>query len=113
MLLVNQSPTGALSGRRLPPSTPFLFSKSKSAFRKTRYCTSRPPLLSLSSPDAVGPTTSGRTPPPPPRPAPPSTTLGSAEQSVSLTEEGVPLEGVIRIEKPGEDDIYKKIQSWG
>ncbi|KAF3320479.1 hypothetical protein FCM35_KLT15175 [Carex littledalei] len=110
MLVVNQSPTGALSGRRLPPSTS-LFSKSKSTFRKTRYSTTRPPLLSLSSPDAVGPTTSGRTPPP--RPAPPSNTLGSAEQSVSLTEEGVPLEGVIRIEKPGEGDIYKKIQSWG
>jgi hypothetical protein len=110
MLVINQSPTGSLSGRRLPPSAPSVFSGSKSSFRKIRYGTSRPPLLSLSSADTVGPTTSGRTPPT--RPAPPFTPVGSPGQPASLTEEGVPLEEVIRIEGPGEDDIYKKIQSW-
>ncbi|KAJ1697220.1 hypothetical protein LUZ63_005732 [Rhynchospora breviuscula] len=111
MLVINQSPTGALSGRRLPPATPRLFSGSKSAFRKARCGTSRPRIVSLSSPDNAGPTTSGRTQPPPP--APPSTAGGSPQQPVSLTEEGVPLEGVIRIEKPGGGGIYQKIQSWG
>ncbi|KAJ3672823.1 hypothetical protein LUZ60_006197 [Juncus effusus] len=109
MLIISQSPTGALTGRRKPAAPPSLLSKPRPAFAKRTNHRHR--LVALSSSETTGP--SGRPQMAAAEPPSSSPATGGTDRPVSLTDEGVPLEGVIRIERPGQDDFYKKLQSWG
>ncbi|MQM00274.1 hypothetical protein Taro_033015 [Colocasia esculenta] len=130
MLLLSQAPNGALSARRCAPAappaiSPFpnprppLFSKPRPAL-PSRSRPARNLRLTLASSSPVegaaepGPSSSSSSSssspvtvsPPPPRPP----FSGGDEKTVFVGQQGVPLEGVIRFDKPGQPS---RLESWG
>ncbi|KAG1366667.1 hypothetical protein COCNU_13G004570 [Cocos nucifera] len=114
MLLLSQAPNGALSAKRCPSSSsspllsfsksnPPLFSKSRPRF-PSRNPRQRPLHLSLSTADGAG------EPGPSARPlSSPSFSSPPEDETVSVGDDGVPLEGVIQFEKP---EASNKLVSW-
>jgi hypothetical protein len=112
MLLVSQAANGSLSARRLPSkptaSTPNpypLFAGNPRLQRRR---------LALSGPGADAPRRAAQTPTAAGE-GPSASASSATEEPVvvrRLTNEGVPLEGVIQIEKPGDGNAESKLVSY-
>ncbi|KAJ8645362.1 hypothetical protein MRB53_007110 [Persea americana] len=110
MLHLAQTPCRALSARRPPLSSPLLtanpkpplFSHHKSGLSSSNNTPKT--RLTLANADA------GADPNRPLSPAPP---FSADEKTVSVGEDGVPLEGVIQFEKPNSSSSLSQLNSWG
>jgi hypothetical protein len=112
MLLVSQAANGSLSARRLP-SKP-----TASTPNPYPLCASNPRLprrrLALSGPGADAPRRASQTPTAAGE-GPSGSASSATEEPVvvrRVTNEGVPLEGVIQIEKPGDGNAESKLVSY-
>jgi hypothetical protein len=110
MLLVSQAANGSLSARRLPSKPPASHRNANPypLFANPRLARRR---LALSGADAPRPRASAQ-----PRAAAGEGPSGSAAAEdpvlVGVSDDRVPLEGVIQVERPGKADAQSKLVSY-